>query len=427
MATTYTSTIEVNVWKEHTCVGCGTVFRYLFKRKKTGQGGSPQKAEANARKAVVRALEHEVDLQPCPGCGLYQPDMIAVRRRRGHWWVFWASVPVLGLLLILAAADVLALGLASWLAAAACAGLALAHLLIDLNNPNRNLEDNQRLGAARAERGDLWVPEGRRPDPGEGTDPGSGRGSGHLFGYLFLALGVVAFAAPEGLRLLRGWPTNPGWHPPVAGPGDEPYVYFADRVTSVKGYWRGTGGALVLNARELGLPSGTTLPLVTKSDNWGNSIRVKSSEKNSRSRLWARVRLPSNADLTGKDLQLKLQLNVEYPAVIPGQVNKWAKRQDTFSQTASLRLAAPAAGATYREGWWLGMLAGSALLLLPGAGLALLAGAFRNKALPTQIVVPKPPAEPEEAADERPGPGEREGAYRPADEDDAQGPGRGRL
>src|SRR5436853_504400 len=86
MATTYTSTIEVNVWKEHTCAACGGVYRYLFKRKKSGQGRSPDAARAAAQAAVVKALAHEVDLQPCPGCGLYQPDMIGTRKARRHGW-----------------------------------------------------------------------------------------------------------------------------------------------------------------------------------------------------------------------------------------------------------------------------------------------------------------------------------------------------
>ena len=122
MATTYTSTIEVNVWKEHTCISCGTIFRYLFKRKKTGQGGTEAVAEAAARKAVVDALANEVDMQPCPGCGLYQPDMIGNVRRRRHWYLFWAVVPVVALVLILALADVLAFSTAAWIGAAGASG-----------------------------------------------------------------------------------------------------------------------------------------------------------------------------------------------------------------------------------------------------------------------------------------------------------------
>src|SRR6516165_6984446 len=66
VATTYKSTLEINVWKEHLCIGCGSRFRYLFKRKKTGQGRTPDAARAAAHKAVKTALAREVDMHPCP-------------------------------------------------------------------------------------------------------------------------------------------------------------------------------------------------------------------------------------------------------------------------------------------------------------------------------------------------------------------------
>src|ERR1700682_3888884 len=91
MATTYTSTVEVKVWKGHTCCRCGQPYRYLCERKKKGQGKNPAAASAAAQKAVVAALAYEVDQQPCPTCGLYQPDMVAALRRRRHWYVFWLA------------------------------------------------------------------------------------------------------------------------------------------------------------------------------------------------------------------------------------------------------------------------------------------------------------------------------------------------
>src|SRR6185437_9310048 len=128
MATTYKSTIEINVWKEHTCIGCNGRFRYLFKRKKTGQGGTPEAASAAARKAVVQALEHEVDMHPCPGCGLYQPDMVGSRRSKRHWWVIAITWAALLLMMILMLTDVLPAGTAALAAAGTCAVLGLVHL-----------------------------------------------------------------------------------------------------------------------------------------------------------------------------------------------------------------------------------------------------------------------------------------------------------
>jgi hypothetical protein len=405
MATTYTSTIEVNVWKEHTCISCGTIFRYLFKRKKTGQGGTEAVAEAAARKAVVDALANEVDMQPCPGCGLYQPDMIGNVRRRRHWYLFGAVVPVVALVLILALADILAFSTAAWIGAATCGLLTLGHLMIDFNNPNSNLDANHRLAERLVEKGDLWVPGKAKGESGE--DPGSGVTGGHRMAYLLLVLSVLAFVASEGLRIVRGWPVNNNWHPSVAGPGDDPYIWFDDKINSVKNYWRGQGVAHVLNAQEVGLPA--TLPIVTRNDNWGNTIRVKSSEKNSRSTLWVRLPIPKQDSLAGKTLKLRLDLTVDYPAA---NGNRFDTRQGSFSKNTTLHLASAGAGHNYRTGWWVGVTSGLVLFLLASATLARLSDGFRKKALPTDIFVPGDDAEESSA-----GPAEHE-PPRPLEEED---------
>src|SRR5262245_41237214 len=182
MATTYTSTVEVNVWKEHTCVGCGTVYRYLFKRTKTGQGATPDAARANVHKAVVAALEKEVDMQPCPGCGLYQPDMIGAQRWKRHWIVVGCGLPFFALWLILALADVLAYSATCWLFALTGVALALVNLVVNARNPNANLEENLRLGQSREQAGELWVPaDVKSVVPASGANVGRGLGAGHVF------------------------------------------------------------------------------------------------------------------------------------------------------------------------------------------------------------------------------------------------------
>src|SRR5262249_57393426 len=102
-------------------------------------------AEKAAEKAVVNALEHEVDMQPCPGCGLYQPDMVGTRRSRHHWWVFWCGLPVLLLVAFLAlpGIDVLSFSAASWVLAFLAVLLGVAHLLVAVINPNAQLSANR--------------------------------------------------------------------------------------------------------------------------------------------------------------------------------------------------------------------------------------------------------------------------------------------
>jgi hypothetical protein len=384
MATTYKSTIEINVWKEHACIGCGSRFRYLFKRKKTGQGGSPEAASAAARLAVMNALENEVDMHPCPGCGLYQPDMVGSRRTTRHWWTLAAAWAALLLVLILRLTDVVPANTAALAAAAACAVLGLVHLLLDANNPNRHPERNQQAAQQRVERGDLWLPPGSKADP-EAEMPVFGWSTAHTVAYVLFGLGLLAFLSPEILRALHGWPANPQWYPHVAGPGDQPYLYFPDQITSVKGYWRGLGKAQVVNAAEVGLPV-ADLRIESKQDNWGQSISIGSKEsKTSTNTLWLRVLLPNDPLLEGKTLKLNLHLIVVYPAL--SGINFDEVHQD-FSHKAEIRLSGAGAGVRYQSWWWGGFVGGVLLVTVSSLLLVRLSSGLRKLAQPTSIFAP---------------------------------------
>src|SRR5262249_47500513 len=142
-------------WKEHTCVGCGGVFRYLFVRTKVGQGANEAAATAAARKAVVNALGQEVEQLPCPDCGLYQPDMVAVQRSRRHWYLLWASLAFLAVPIFLGLVGLLPYSLVAWIAAAAGAMFLAGHLVVDWLNPNRSLGGNQERARQAIEAGSL--------------------------------------------------------------------------------------------------------------------------------------------------------------------------------------------------------------------------------------------------------------------------------
>jgi hypothetical protein len=384
MATTYKSTIEINVWKEHSCIGCGSHFRYLFKRKKTGQGNSPEAASAAARQAVLSALQHEVDFHPCPGCGLFQPDMLGTRRWARHWWVTGIGWAALLLLLILALSDVMVTNTAVLAAAATCAVLGLIHLVIDINNPNSNLEANRQKAQQRVEKGDLWVPPNSKTQP-EAEIPQFGWSVAHAVAYMIFGLGVLAFLSPEALRLMHGWPASPDWYPLVAGPGDDPYIYFPNKITSVKGYWRGTGQAFVENAAELGIPP-TTLRTESKNSSWGDSINIGSREsKTSTNTLWLRVQLPNDPKLEGKTLKIRMQLTVLYPDL---QGSSFEDVTRTFQHSAVLPLQGASAGSRYHSWWWGGVIGGVLLTTISSITLIRLSGKLNKMANPTNIFTP---------------------------------------
>jgi hypothetical protein len=385
MATTYKSTIEVNVWKEHACIGCGSRFRYLFKRKKTGQGGSPDAASAAARKAVLNALQNEVDMHPCPGCGLYQPDMVGSQRWTRHLWLFLASAAVLLLVFILKLTDVMTSGTAAWTAAGACGLLALGHWLIDRSNPNRDLERNHQHAQRKVEGGALWVSPDSKAQPESSEPPRFGWSSKHTVAYVLLSLGLLALASPELLRLVHGWPANKEWYPLAAGPGDEPYAYFPNSITSVKGYWQGNAAAVVLNANEVGLAT-PQLRATSQNDQWGETIRIGSKEsKTSTKTLWARVVLPADKQLEGKTLTIKMALDVTYPEL---QGNQWQPVKGHYEHTQDIRLSDAGAGGHYQVLWWGGYFGGVLLLAVSSFLLMRLSTGLRQLAQPTSIFTP---------------------------------------
>ncbi len=390
MGTTYSSTININVWKEHTCVRCGRVFRYLFQRKKTGQGATPDKASAAAHAAVVKALAHETDLHPCPGCGLYQPDMIGARKARRHGWMILVTLVCVGLPLILYAADVLTASATAFLTAGLGAGVVFIQWLIDRANPNRDLEGNHHLALMRVEKGELWVPQERQTVSEVDEDvTGSGWTSGHSTAYLMMFLGLLAFLSPELVRTVMGWRANPDWVPLVAGPGDEPYVYFPDKIISVKGWWRGLPDVKVANWQELGL-KGPQLPASSQADNWPrDKINISSKEsKTSTNTVWVRIRVPPDAKLEGKTLDLNLAMLVDYPEMAGADHFNNRERFPIRPMHKSLVLSGSGAGAQYRSWWWGGFLGGAFLLVVPGIALMTLSNNLRRRALPTNIFVP---------------------------------------
>ena len=107
MTRTSTAKIEFRRWKAHTCVGCGGQYAYLMVRKLAYGGSTPERATEKAQAAAERAMVRDVDRQPCPTCGLYQPDMIAGRRRSLHRWMLLAALLAAGLVAGLYLGDVI--------------------------------------------------------------------------------------------------------------------------------------------------------------------------------------------------------------------------------------------------------------------------------------------------------------------------------
>src|SRR5262249_44624644 len=151
------------------------------------------------------------------------------------------------------------------------------HFLVGVSNPNRNTDVNLDVAKGSARAGVLQV-----CTPGNQVQPDRDlhwhRWSlGHWVCFALMGVGLPAIASPELLRVARGWPLNKDWYPPVVGPGDNAYIYFPNKITTVKGYWRGQAAVRIKNARELNVQE--TMRAESQNDSWGNTISAKSSEK----------------------------------------------------------------------------------------------------------------------------------------------------
>lgn len=236
MATTYTNTVTINCLKQHTCLCCGAIYTYPFVRKVKGSGRTREAAQKDREKKVARTLAQDVNLEPCPTCGLYQPDMIGQPRADRHKTVFIIAIFVFAFLLILRAADVLMSNTATLALMIAAALMALVHTMAEVRNLNSDLDANKQKAEDKVGAGKMILTPGKLavPTMEQVNPPKSGI---HKLAIPLLVLSVVLIAAPEAMRSLSRWPLNSDAYPPVVGPTDTTRIYMPEKISSVKGYW----------------------------------------------------------------------------------------------------------------------------------------------------------------------------------------------
>jgi hypothetical protein len=376
------------------CIGCGNAYRYRLSPPKAGQGQA----------------KPDVKLRPCPTCGLYQPDMIGSRRMRFHLGFGLLGAIAAGVVAGLGVSDAEPERVMMWIAAGIAAATFLCQLAVTLWNPNRNPSANRSRAKRWLESGSL---EGERVPPTNRGDAGLPRwGFGLPQGLALagIAFGIVLFVSAELIRLAFGWPLNEGWYPGVVGPGDESRLYFAERISPVKGLWNGQAGAELLNTPEVGLAD-ARLDTTTQQDTWQGNIWM--SNKNDKTRLlypWVAIRIPDSPQLAGAQLRIKANLTAEFPALRGGH---YENEQRSFTQTASVQLATtPGAGRLYATVWHVSAFGGAVWLLLMSLILVVDNWSLSRHANPRKVVT----EEDDQDEDERPR--RRRRRDDPRDEDD---------
>ena len=164
----------------------------------------------------------------------------------------------------------------------------------------------------------------------------------------------------------------------MIGPGDAVRVYFDTSIDCVQKLWNGSPQAVATAT------DGTPVPLVATAckDSWGGSMSVKSSQQHTSPTLWADLKLPTDAALAGKTLNLTVTMPVRYPTM--GGGNAFVDGATTATLTRELKLSSAGTGHTYWLTFW-AMVGGSVLLAVAGLMLSRGAAALKAAAPDTRV------------------------------------------
>lgn len=366
----YTASADIRAIKIHECVLCGTKFHYLMERSVQGQGATQDGARENLATNAQATMESNVDTHPCPTCGMVQPEMVGATRSFQHGFQFWLALIVAGVLSIVAGthgahfASVIQAGVVLY------GALALWGYVTASTNPNERLADGHAKALAEVADGTLTILEEGDKDRPKVPHPDRVTEGVHMPAMVMLVTAMALTMGAEGLRMASGTPLNDAWYPAVVGPGDTSSYYFDQQIRSLKGYWRGKSFAVLLGLPDEVLgelePESVDEGAVrcethTKDNDWGSSIRVKSSEKRTSSTIYTDVTIPDAESLGGLEVQMKTAILYQYPAMDGS--SSFKVEQNVIAEEPKLKLAGPGAGAAYARNCWLGI-GGSGLLLM---------------------------------------------------------------
>lgn len=385
MSATYQAIVTARCWKQHTCCACGCVYRYALEKSGKGQRGLHEGAQQEAEERVFRKLRTTLASRPCPTCGLIQPDMVAKSKLLWHGLLtglaFLPLMVFIGMGSAPSANGALPTDLCAMLAAAVAGGVALLHLGIALANPNSDLEGNRKKAEAEiaAYRMEIVAP-GSTSEPSKVP---ANLTALHCLALLGLFLAAPAFLAAVYLRTSNGWANNADLRPELIGPGDEFKVELPARhVQAIQGFWRGEAAAKVQNSAPVA--DVKTLKASTRTESWGDSLRVKRSEKTRSIHPFARLTMPDDEALGGKTLKVSIHLNITYPTADAN--SSFVNDKTTVTRDITVQITPRECRDTYWLTWAIGVAVGALGCLGGGLLLLGLAQALRGRALPNSVV-----------------------------------------
>ncbi|BBM82874.1 hypothetical protein [Candidatus Uabimicrobium amorphum] len=346
---------EIFYHKTHTCIHCGSIFSYVMKRTPHGMANSEEEAVKAFEANVIQAATG-VDNHPCPNCGVVQPEMVAAKRKKHYIWQMIIFTCLFLITVLIAYFHVIHYTTAVLIHFCGAFSIVIWHLITNIHNPNNNLVAQRKIAKQREQhpaqlklekQGNL---EGDIP-PNEITHIYSG------FLSALCALSLLFIITPEVVRTTKKWPLNPQWYPQIIGPNDTSRYYFKKAIYSIKGYWRGIAVANIFMEGQSFDAKATT-----NNNSWEQTISFESSERDTKSHIYAQVTMPSQSQLQNKEVLTVVYIEYKYPKFMGG--NTYMIRDGQVEEKTSVKLAHANAGRQYLQLFYGGNVGGGLLLLL---------------------------------------------------------------
>jgi hypothetical protein len=365
------------VEKQHSCVSCGCVFRYRMDTQST-------------QFTLMKVASH-----PCPGCGLFQPEMVM-------WSKVWLPICTFATLFavivmgaVCTARDGVSPTTATYLGIGLFSLLAFFQLGTVFANPNADRAANLALAEQEIQSRKLEMvsnPTTDTPAPGPRNFPFL-----HALGIPLLLAGPAGFFypilyPPKEVEI----PKNPDLKPSVVTAGDQvEFTFTRHKLEGITGtIWKGTPTVRVQNAKELGI----TETLVSEGNNtdYGSSFKAPRGSRNQPLRPTIRFTIPKGEKLAGKTLRLALTMPVTFPA---DNGSDWSgshyfkDQSATVSDTLPVKLADETAIAEVRR-ILMTSLCIAAISLIGSLWFACLAWRLQAYASASEVMLPNYATEP---------------------------------
>jgi hypothetical protein len=392
--------------KRHTCSGCGCVYRVRQEHTVHEKARSEESAAKAATKRINQQLLTEPNAVACPDCGQFQPDLVGHKQAAAHGLVTLVSVGAVLVAAVVAGLLGLSGGQTGGLLGGVAVVAAVAHVLASTRNPNANPGDNRTAARKMEDDGELDVTrsgdrEQVRPPVGPFTRlHGFGVAGCLLAGGVLLTPAVVKDRPTEAAAQFR------------VRPGEELTLEFPDAIDAVNGLWRGTPKVTVQNPQDFGNRP-PAVAAVSNDAAWPPTVKVEAGREHVHPQLWAKVTVPSDDRLSGRTLDLKVDLEVSYPTID----NKIVRdRRTNIWKDVTVRVSNET---LFGRVWqvpvrWVGVFFGGLTLAFAGLYLTALGHGLARMAEPVKAEVEEIAAARAAARDERPVPSDPHAAARMA-------------